>query len=390
MSTSFWLDRSLGGETQTFDAVIVGGGVSGLSTAYWLHQEDPGLKIALVEKSRIGFGASGRNAGFITCGSVEHFNRLIHKHGREKAASIWKFSEENLRLLKEHIVQDEAERLHFETRGSFSLASTEPEVQELKKTAQLMGEHGIRVEEVPERELRSRLGVSDFLHGIRYIDDASVHPVRLLEAIRKKTPITYLEQTEVFGIESCEDGTRRIRTDRSTLEAPMVILALDGYSALLNTFFRDKIFPTRGQILITEPTQRVMEGPCYANFYLDYFRQLPGGEMLVGGFRQLEKETEVGFSDHTTETIQNALEQFIEKHLPFARGLRISHRWSGVMGFSADGEPLVGMLPNDTQIAYIGGFTGHGLGLAFNAAKCLVGSIFGREIPEFISGRRFT
>ena len=102
MSVSYWQDS---GTTKkvTKDIVIIGGGLAGLSTAYWLQKEDASLKIALVEKYEIGAGASGRNAGFITCGSVEHFNRLVDKHGRDEASVIWKFSEVNLNLLKENI-----------------------------------------------------------------------------------------------------------------------------------------------------------------------------------------------------------------------------------------------------------------------------------------------
>ena len=114
MSTSYWLDRSGVSKRKTYDAVIVGAGISGLSTAYWLNKEDPSLKIAIVEKNRLCFGASGRNAGFITCGSVEHFNRMIAKHGMDEAIEIWKFSQENLRLLKEEIIQDDVRALDFE------------------------------------------------------------------------------------------------------------------------------------------------------------------------------------------------------------------------------------------------------------------------------------
>ena len=110
MSTSFWLDRTFKTPAKTYDVVIVGAGISGLSAAYWLKKEDPGLKIAIVERTRMGGGATGRNAGFITCGSVEHFNRLITKHGLEEATDIWRFSEENLRLLEEQEVRFQALR----------------------------------------------------------------------------------------------------------------------------------------------------------------------------------------------------------------------------------------------------------------------------------------
>src|SRR4051794_32356478 len=131
MSTSFWLDRSNKTDPRSFDVVVVGAGISGLSAAYWLKKEDPSLKVAIVERHRLGFGASGRNAGFITCGSVEHFNRMVGKHGLEQATEIWRYSEEILRLLEEHIIQGDPEPLQFEKKGCFSLAAQETEFEEL-------------------------------------------------------------------------------------------------------------------------------------------------------------------------------------------------------------------------------------------------------------------
>ena len=122
---------------------------------------------------------------------------------------------------------------------------------------------------------------------------------------------------------------------------------------------------------------------------LDYFRQLPSGEVLIGGFRQLQKDVELGYADQTSSVIQEALENFLEKHLPKVRGKKITHRWSGVMGFSSDGLPLIGHLPHQTQSYFIGGFTAHGLGLAFHTAEKLKNLILGGPVDEFISAKRF-
>ena len=393
MSVSIWMDQSKNKEVIEQDIVIIGGGIAGLSAAYWLQKEDPTMRISLVEKYELGDGATGRNAGFITCGSVEHFNRLVEKHGEAEAKEIWRYSEINLELLKEEIFQGRESELMFEHKGSFSLASTKEEFAELKNSASIMEGMGINVDIIEEAGIKSRLGAENFVGGIKYIGDASVHPLLMLQEIRKKientkNEVKFYENHEVFAIDG-SGGDKVVRTKHVTFKAPIVVFATNGYGPQLHPFFEDKIFPTRGQILATEPVERFMEGPCYANFVLDYFRQLPTGEMVIGGFRQLQKDVEIGYSDETSDVIQKALEEFLHQHIPAVRKAKITHRWSGIMGFSVDGQPMVGALPTDPQCFFLGGFTAHGLGLAFHSGKVLTDSMFDRKIPDFITAKRF-
>lgn len=389
MSTSYWLDRSTTKSKKNYDVVVVGAGISGLSTVYWLNQEDPSLKIALVEKHRLAFGASGRNAGFITCGSVEHFNRLISKHGKDEAVEIWKFAQTNLNLLKEHVIAGQEDQIEFKQRGAYSLAAQPNEFTELKNVAKIMDDLGIPVETYDENQIKKNVGAQKFVGGIKYVDDAETNPVKLLNLLQTKVKCDLYEMTEVHGVEQNSEGTRVVKTDNGDFETMMVVYSLNGYLPTLHNYFADKVYPTRGQILMMEKMPMFMDGPCYANFYLDYFRQMPNGALLIGGFRQLEKSTEVGYSDHITEVIQNALHDFVINHLPQYTDKMVTHRWSGVMGFSRDGQPLVGALPEDNQIFFCGGYTGHGIGLAFHTAKCLVDGMFGRSIPSWLSAQRF-
>lgn len=390
MSTSYWLDRSNPSNKKNYDVVIVGAGISGLSTAYWLNQEDPSLKIAIVEKSRIGFGASGRNAGFVTCGSVEHFNRLISKHGQDEAVEIWKFAETNLKLLQEHIILDQSHVIEFSKRGAYSLAAQENEFTELKNVAKTMSDLNIPVEIYNSSEIQKNVGAVNFVGGIKYLDDAETNPVLLLELMKKKIKADFFEMTEAHNYHSTSEGTRILKTDNGDFECSMIVYCLNGYSPNLHPYFAEKIYPTRAQILMMEQAPPFMDGPCYANFYLDYFRQMPNGALLIGGFRQLEKATEVGYSDHITDVIQNALHEFVVTHLPALKDKKVSHRWGGIMGFSKDGQPMIGALPEDNQVFFAGGYTGHGIGLAFNTGKSLVDMMFGRDVPRWISARRFS
>ena len=387
---SYWNDKK--NIKKEADVVIVGGGIAGLSTLYWLKKSDPSLKVVLVEKNRIGSGATGRNAGFVTCGSVEHFNRMISKHGEQEALDIWNYSEENLKLLKEHIIQSDSKYLMFEEKGSCSLASTEEEFEELQKSADIMKNLNINVEVLKSNDIKSRLGAVGFEGGIKYIDDATVNPTRLIDKIKNLSEDEnhqIYEEAEVLSIEQ-EGEDRVVKTSRLEIKTSLVILATNGYSPLLNDYFKGKIEPTRGQILATEPVPRFMESSCYANFVLDYFRQVPTGEVIIGGFRQLKKDVEKGYDDQISDVIQNALEEFLNKHIPPVKNVKITHRWTGIMGFSQDGQPMIGSLPTDSSIFFLGGFTAHGLGLAFKSAKVLVDSLMnGSEIPGFVSARRF-
>jgi glycine/D-amino acid oxidase-like deaminating enzyme len=389
MSTSYWLDRTYRSEKKTYDVVIVGAGITGLSAAYWLNQEDPTLKIAIVEKNRLAFGASGRNAGFITCGSVEHFNRLISKHGLKEALEIWKFAETNLNLLQEHIIQDKGNEIEFAKRGAYSLAAQENEFRELQNVAAVMRDLKIPVEIYNSEEVEKHVGAMNFVGGIKYLDDAETNPVRLLELMQSKIKADIFELTEAHSYRQTAEGTRVLKTDNGDFESSMIIYCLNGYAPTMHPYFSDKIYATRAQILMMEKVPPFMDGPCYANFYLDYFRQMPNGALLIGGFRQLEKQTEVGYSDHTTSIIQNALHEFVKTHLPNLRDKEVTHRWGGVMGISRDGQPIIGALPEDNQVYFAGGYTGHGIGLAFHTGKSLVDIIFGRDVPSWLSAKRF-
>ena len=387
VTVSYWLDRSKE-KKLTCDVLIIGGGIAGLSAAFWLEKEDPSLKIALVEKGHLGSGATGRNAGFITCGSVEHFNRMVHTFGAEKAKALWKFSEKNLALLKEHIIQNHD--IDFEQKGSFSLASTHEELKELEESAKLMASSYINVESLNEKQVVKRLSVQNFVGGVKYLDDASVHPIKLIHRLKESlNNVKIFEHQEVHSI-SKKGDLNVTKTDRQEIESSILIYATNAYSPLLEPYFKEKIYPTRGQILMTEPVDDIfLEAPCYANFVLDYFRQTPTREVLIGGFRQIEKDTEIGYSDQISSPIQNALENFLKDHIPQIAQKRITHRWSGVMGFSSDGQPLVGALPHQPTSYFLCGFTAHGLGLAFHTAKQLVALMFGRKIDSFISAQRF-
>lgn len=387
MSISYWQDDGLGTDPLEVDVLVVGGGIAGWSAAYWLAKGEPDMTIAVVDRGDICAGATGRNAGFVTCGSVEHYGRQVARHGPEKAQGLWEMAQDNIALIRSELVERGVE-CGFRQAGTYSLAGGESELREIAESARAMQEAGIPVSVVDEAHVAKELGARGFVGGALYHDDGEVHPVQLVRGMAGLTRATFHPFEEVFGVHPQDDGRVLVRTRRKRFSALSVVLATNAYSPLVDPWFEDKIYPTRGQILVTEPVEPFMAAPCYANFVLDYFRQLPDGRVLIGGFRQLEKEREVGTEDIPNPRIHEALLGFLGRHFERLEGVKVEYRWAGIMGFSVDGVPLIGSLPGRPQIYFVGGFTAHGIGFAFKAGQLLSRLMLAGEVPPYLSARR--
>lgn len=390
MSVSYWQDTVGIKTSQEVDIVIIGAGLAGLSTAYWIKKLDPSLRVVVVDKGKLGQGASGRNAGFITCGSTEHFSRMSSAYGENKAEKIWKFTEYNHTLMLEEFGEELLyDRCEYRKLGSWTLASTEHEVDVIAATILNLQARGVNTHWFSKASVEKHLKAEGFFGGAHYADDGEIHPLKYLWflASRIPNPFSVRENHEVFNIDSYRDkivintNTRKFYTDA-------VVLCTNAWSGQLFPWFQDKIVPTRGQIIVTEPVEKFLE-PCYCSFVLDYFRQLPDGRVLIGGFRNADVEKEVGFSDEINPVINEKLEDFLNEHFPILRGKRIDYRWSGVMGFAADGYPMVGSLDEDPRIFYNAGFTAHGLGFTFATGELTARLILEGKDPGIFSGRRF-
>ncbi len=388
MSISKWLDQTQKNISQHFDVLIVGGGIAGLSTAHWLLKKSPQMRVGLIERHRLGFGASGRNAGFVTCGSTEHFLKLEKDFGIQKALEIWKFSEENHRLLKEEIIQDHSSLLDYRQTGSCTVAPDDNQWTNYQAAGTRMRQAGLDVSSVTTQEMERDYGVKGFVGGIHFAGDGYIDPIKLLNLMRSHLKISVFEGTEVMRIQQ-EPDHELVQTDRGLFRAEKVILALNAYLPLLDSQFAKWIAPGRGQILMTEPLPAFVKGPCYLTKHLCYFRQLPTGHLLIGGFRNLDRQAEETYTDQTTDLIQSALLKFVREHFTQGQHAKVAYQWSGIMGFSPDGQMLIGNLPNRPNVQVMAGCSGHGMGLSFHAAKILVDSLSGANIPAHLNLERF-
>lgn len=394
---SVWIDteypvRPSLQENITADVVIIGGGISGVSTAIALT--DQKYSVVLLERDRLASGASGRNAGFLISGTVEYYHRAIDFIGHHAAKRFWELSEENHTVLAAWISEFEIQ-CDYQQRGSLVLANSPEEYEEQKKAvAALETDHFFAELIQPSQITEWGLPKDRYCGGFYSPADGAVNPVQLTQGLGRVAELNRIriyEQSPVVNISETREGTVRIQTPDGVVESQVAILATNAYTPLLHNILEGKVIPVRGQMLATEPTDRLVDVPCYANFGFDYFRQLPNGRLIIGGSRDVNPDAEVGYKEDPTEAVQQELERYLHSIIGSGKLPAITHRWAGIMGFARDGLPILGRIPSRQNVYVVAGFTGHGMGIATRMAEIMAALVTDGWHPDFplVSIRRF-
>jgi len=377
MSVSFW-QRAASADAAAYDAVIIGGGLVGCATAYWLHRRRPRLRVAIVEAQSIGHGASGRNAGFLLQGTDTDHLTAVERHGAQRAQRFWRFTRDNRDLIEAEL---HGAAFDFRACGSVTVAGTAAEDVRLQDAVSPLRSIGAPVVYLSPNETHRRLHAEGFGGSLFVTSGATVDPLKLVHHVATESQAHVFEYQPVRAVTAGGDHYR-VETDGRQIEAGQVVFAVNAYLPQLIPALADYVRPVRAQMLATEPTDRRLRMPAYTHAGAFYIRQGPGGEVLLGGARHRHAEAEVGYDDATTPAVQNDLEHYLHTHFPWARGLEVTQRWSGTMGFSPDGLPVVGTVPGQPGNVWAAGFTGHGMSCGFRMGQLLAAHALGEARPE--------
>lgn len=374
LPSSLWLHRP--SKPEELDTVVVGGGIVGLSVAWWLAHEH-GIRSTLLEAEHIAGKASGRNAGFLLTGSAEPFVRVAQAHGTERALEFWETSRENRVLLRRELLDPGTVECEFLPEGSWIAAlDGTGQDEELEESVELLRAEGFDVEWRDAERVRNASG-SDRLGGAMFqADDGGLDPVRLCRGLARLGRFDVRTGVEVRELEPEGDRVRLV-TLAGDILARRVVVAVNAYAPSLLPFLARQVRPVRGQALATAPGARQLEGVWYVNDGFEYLRQLGDGTVVLGGRRQAAENLEVGYVECPTATVQGALEEFLDDAFPAFAERPILDRWAGIMAFTADGFPLVERVPELPGAWYAAGFFGHGLSLGFAVGRRLAREVAG-------------
>lgn len=359
MTVSHW--QQAGQEQREVDVLIVGAGLVGSAAAYFARQVH-GRDVVVTDARDAGLGASGRNAGFMISGIDSYYHRAIEEYGHAATREVWALSERSMAHWRSFIKSSPFD-VPLDNSGSMLLAETPEEAKELELAAKALDADKIDIAYYSADPLGR-----GFHAGIEQPQDAGVQPYLLSKSALAQSGAELIANNEVYRI--AQDGDRvAVNTRRFVFDAAYVLLCVNAWAPQVDPFFADKVIATRAQCLVTEPLDHVPVPYCgYSDYGYMYYRSTFDGRFLLGGGRQHYKADENTTEDRLNPKVQGFLDEYMARWFPDVTA-PVAHRWSGIMGFSVDGLPLVGILPDKPRVGFAVGFTGHGLAMGAASAE---------------------
>ena len=363
--------------TNQHDVIVVGAGVVGCSTAYRLAQA--GRKVLVIEQRGIASGASGRNGGMCGAGSGMH---------AESGDAVYAITSANLELVKQLPGELETD---FELRlpGSLNVATTEAQWEHLTESVREQKAAGLNVDLLDPYETRQLMpALTESIVGSEFArDPGHLWPFKLVHGFAnaaRRLGAEFRLGTQVQGLLRDGDSVVGVIANGERLTADEVVLCTNAYTPLiLPELPKGAIVPARGQIMVTQALPDLLPHPFGTNFDKEYGRQTADGKILCGGFRRLDENEGLGqYEERVTPAVLAGIASCLTSLFPRLRDVRIVRCWAGIMGFTADGLPIIGRASFAPGLTIAAGFNGGGFSWAAITGKIVADLVCGNE-PQF-------
>jgi sarcosine oxidase, subunit beta len=349
------------------DVAIIGAGVAGCSIAYQLAKR--GKSVAVFDKRGICSGASGRNGGMTGSGSA------LHSSAGE---AIYALTSENFSMLQDELARELDDDFSLLVTGGIDIATTEEQAEFLKQAVARQRENDVDVEWLDGSQARDLVpALSKNVYGVEWKRNSGhLWPFQLVHALAngaRQYSARFHTHTPVERILTSDGQVSGVETDRGTVIAGAVVVATNAWTRDLLTDLPDgAIVPSRGQILVTQPVGQILPMPFSTNYDKEYGRQTHSGQILCGGFRRLDIDEGLGVdTEYVHPPAVGGIANCLSTIFPKLRDLRVVRAWSGLMGFTADGLPMIGAYGEHDGLYVAAGFNGGGFSFAPAAGKAM-------------------
>jgi glycine/D-amino acid oxidase-like deaminating enzyme len=375
----YWLEEAgevdpappLSGERQA-DVLIVGGGFTGLWTAWHVRQLAPEARVAILEAQACGHGPSGRNGGF--CNAMWFSLASMRKRWGDSAAlAVARAAEEAVERIGA-FCEEQAVDAWFRPAGYLQVSTAAAHDGAWTEAMEACRELGEPEGMVPlsREEVRTRCASPAFRDGAVCPSSATVQPARLALGLR--------ERLRAAGVEICERSPVRAfrespagveaRTPGGTVSAPRGVLAIGAAAKGWRGPLRDRLTVASSHIVLTEPVPDVIEqlgwtgGECITDSraLVHYFRTTPDGRIAFGwGGGRIAMGARIGGRAELDPAVTAAIAEHLVEYFPALRGRRLTHAWGGPIDASPTHLPAIRSLPASRAFA-AAGYTGNGVG----------------------------
>lgn len=366
------------------DVAIVGAGLTGLWTAYYLTELDPALRIAVIENQIAGFGASGRNGGWCSALYPVGISTLAKESGRSAAIAQYTAMRDTVGEVAA-VAARESIDADLALGGTIVLARSDAQLERARAEVAEAHEYGLDVELLDAGAARSRLAATDVLSATYTPHCAAVQPAKLVRGLAEvveRRGVVIGEQTNARRI---EPGL--VRTGRGTVYADFVVRATEGYTPRLAGLER-AVAPVYSLIIATAPLPesvwdeiglRARETFSDFRHLIIYGQRTADGRLVFGGRgAPYHFRSKIRAQYDRDERVFGELARVLHELFPQLRGTPITHRWGGPLGIARDWHASVG-LDRTTGLAWAGGYVGDGVSTTNLAGRTLADLVTGRD-----------
>lgn len=362
------------------DVCIVGAGLSGLWLAYHLTEQRPDTKVVIIEKQSIGFGASGRNAGWLSPlvpGNRRAFSKTAgsRSSGVELQRRMLDAVDEVLEILRRHGIDAQAKR-----SGNVVVARNRAAMARLTDRRRTDLDWGLRSDEVvvlDAGEVAGRINVDGAVGGLFYPTVARLNPAALvtgLAALVESRGVQIFEHSPAVDI-----AQGKVTTPNGVVHATSVLRCTEAYTSNISADPR-RLIPLNSSIVITEPlTDAAWREIGWQNYecfsdaahLFSYGQRTDDGRILIGGRGSPYRfGSDTGGSGEVDAATVRALTHRLHQFFPSARDTPIAHTWSGVIGVTRDWCASVDY-DEPSGVGHAQGYAGHGVTSAYLATRTL-------------------
>jgi glycine/D-amino acid oxidase-like deaminating enzyme len=374
---SFWLSQlniipnsSLMEDIST-EFLIIGGGFTGLSTAYYLKKLNPNSDITLIEKEYIGFGASGRNAGFCMSLFGLDLSLTALRYGKANTLSAYQYTKSGIKMVKNFIEENQID-CDFEYPGFIRVATSKLYEKRLFKEYQFALNIGIDdAKWLNKEEIKGYIYSPIIRCGWLEENCGLLNPAKLaigMKNLIEKKGVKIYEKTPFVKIKKLNNGYE-VKTEKGSIKTKKIVFATNAYSHLIN-YIKRKQVPAFTHIVLTEPLtdNQIKEigwlkrqGLEDSRNLIHYFRLTKDNRLLMGG-----EDVTVAFGKKMNYDLNpktfNKLLDFIYKIFPPLKGIKIEYKWGGPVSITLDLIPAIGFIGSKDAIFSLG-CIGHGVSL---------------------------